>query len=63
MRVLFKALDRLSTHPARRAVGVDFTAFFFQAAQLVVQRVVFLIGNGRLVEYVILVRPFVKNIN
>jgi hypothetical protein len=63
MRVPFKPFDRFAAHPARGAVGVYNPRRFFYLFQLVVQRVVFLVGYSRVVQHVVFVRPFIENID
>ena len=59
MLVAFKRLNRLATYSARGRIGENHPRFFFDFTKLVVELIVFSIGNGGIVEYVIFVRPFI----
>ena len=63
MGMLFKAFNRLAAYATGGAVGINHPVRFFQAAKLVVKRVVFLVGNGGIVQHVVFVCPFIERID
>lgn len=55
-----KRLDGLAPHPSRGRIEQHFAALLFQLLEFVVQPVVFAVGHGRIVEYVIFVRVAIE---
>ena len=62
MVVAHERLDGVASHSSRRAVGIHLSALRFHAFEFVVQGVVFLIRNGRIIQDVIFVRPAIQNV-
>ena len=60
MLVAGKRLDGLAPHPSRGRIEQHFAALLFQLLEFVVQPVVFAVGHGRIVEYVIFVRVAIE---
>ncbi len=60
MRVPLKPFYGLAAHPAGGAVKITPARAFFQLGKLVVQLVILTVADGRIIQNVILVRPFVK---
>ncbi len=63
MTVLLEILDRLSADSASRTVGQSYTRLPFHQNQLVVQRVIPSIRYGRIIQHVVLIRPFIELID